>query len=55
MIYKDFIIKENKYFNNKGIMYDISYTIYFKSDKTFFTNYFNKTIKQVKHDLDNYI
>lgn len=43
MIYKKFIIKENK---------DLTYTIYFKKDHSFFTNYMNATIKQVKKDLD---
>ena len=43
MIYKNFIIKENK---------DLTYTIYFKKDRSFFTNYMSGTLEQVKKDLD---
>lgn len=42
MLYKNFIIKENKNF---------TYTVYFK-DGSFFTNYMKETLEQVKKDLD---
>ena len=42
MIYKNFIIKENK---------NHTYTVYFENGE-FFTNYMKETLNQVKKDLN---
>lgn len=51
IIYKDFIIAPKAYYTENGVMYDITYSVYFK-DGDFYSNYMHHTLKQVKDDLD---
>lgn len=54
LYYKNFIIQPiGWYYKESKNIFDITYTIYFK-DGSFFTNYMNATLKQVKEDLKNY-
>lgn len=52
--YKNFIIQPiGWYYKESKNIFDITYTIYFK-DGSFFTNFMNSTLEQVKEDLKNY-
>ena len=54
LYYKNFIIQPiGWYYKKTKNIFDITYTIYFK-DGSFFTNYMNSTLEQVKEDLKNY-
>lgn len=53
--YKKFIIQPiGWYYKESKNIFDITYTVYFKEDGSFFTNYISNTLKQVKKDLKSY-
>ena len=54
LYYKNFIIQPiGWYYKESKNIFDITYTIY-TEDGSFFTNYMNSTLNQVKEDLKNY-
>ena len=51
--FNDYIIKTYEFKYKNGVVFDIAYQAYFKNGE-FLTNYFNKTLEQVKKDLLQY-
>lgn len=51
--YNNFIIKTEEHYTKNGVLFDITYTVYFKNGE-FFTNYLSHTLEQVKKDLLHY-
>ena len=49
----DCIIKEYVFVDKDGFMFDLMYSVY-DINGVFITNYFNKTLEQVKRDLLKY-
>lgn len=49
----DCIIKEYAFVDKDGFMFDLMYSVY-DINGVFITNYFNKTLEQVKRDLLEY-
>ena len=53
IVFNDCIIKEYAFTYESGFIYDLMYSVY-DINGVFITNYFNKTLKQVKRDLLEY-
>ena len=49
----DYIIKEYAFVDKDDFMYDLMYSVH-DINGVFITNYFNKTLEQVKRDLLEY-
>lgn len=53
--YNNFIIEPiNWYYKDGGLLFDITYNVYFK-DGSYFTKYISYTLERIKKDLKKYI